>query len=346
MTARREGRTRRAPVTAFRDGRPEHLADRLAVEEPLAIRLSAGGETRTVAVTLRTPGDDLELAAGFLFAEGVLGERDEVRRIVACPREEEGGAGTVRVELAAGRLPDLASLERHFPGTSACGLCGRASLEALRPRERTAPPGPLLAPALIASLPGKLEAAQAVFRATGGLHAAALFDGRGDLVAAREDIGRHNAMDKLHRLGVPRGAAAARRPHRPRERPRELGARLEGARGVGARLLRRLRPEQPGGRPGGRGRHDPGGVPPARPVQRLRRRGADRSGRPGLRPARHRDPPSPAGDRRERLPAARSAAGSRPGVSGEPARRGRRYAATVPCGSITNFRAAPLSKSL
>lgn len=189
-------------------GRAEADDDRVAVEEPLEIRLRAGGEQRILALTMRTPGDDLDLARGFLFAEGVIAAASDLRKLAHCDPEDldeppAGGAddpcgNIVIAELAADRLPDLRSLERHFFATSACGVCGKAGLEALSLRGCTVPPpGPVVTPELVASLPDKLRAAQGVFDATGGLHAAALFDAGGALAAVREDVGRHNAVDKL-----------------------------------------------------------------------------------------------------------------------------------------------------
>jgi FdhD protein len=170
--------------------------DFLATEEPLEIRLAwreAEAEGRsTVAVTMRTPGADAELAAGFLFAEGVIDRFDRIRRVV--PVE----TNVVEVELADGPAPVLQSLERHFFATSACGVCGKAGLEALRLRVPAAlPPGPVVDPETVRGLPDSLRQAQGLFATTGGLHAAALFDTGGRLLAVREDVGRHNALDKL-----------------------------------------------------------------------------------------------------------------------------------------------------
>jgi FdhD protein len=176
--------------------------DAVAVEEPLEIRLSAGGEERTVALTMRTPGDDAELAAGFLFAEGIVRGRADLAGV----EQRSGGgqdaaqdpANVVVAALTAPALPDLAPLERHFFATSACGLCGRAGVEALALRGAAAPPaGPVVPAAVLTALPGALRGGQGVFAATGGLHAAALFDAEGRLLAVREDVGRHNALDKL-----------------------------------------------------------------------------------------------------------------------------------------------------
>jgi FdhD protein len=175
--------------------------DRVAVEEPLEIRLAAGGERRTLAVTMRTPGEDEELAAGFLFGEGLVRDRSLIAGLRAW-REEDPGSGArrdlVEVELAARRLPDLRSLERHFFTGSACGVCGRASLDELLVAGRApVAPGPTVAAEAIAALPEVLRSAQEGFAATGGLHAAGLFDAAGGLLCAREDVGRHNALDKL-----------------------------------------------------------------------------------------------------------------------------------------------------
>jgi FdhD protein len=192
-------------------------SDQLATEEPLEIRLlseepgfirlegrgsdRAAAAHRTVAITMRTPGDDLALAAGFLYGEGIVRERGDIRRIRYCEDqalEAERRDNTVNVELRAGLRPDLKSLERHFYTTSACGVCGKASLEALRLHGYAAvPSGPVIARTVLYGLPGKLQAAQAIFGATGGLHAAGLFDAEGNLLALREDVGRHNAVDKL-----------------------------------------------------------------------------------------------------------------------------------------------------
>jgi FdhD protein len=174
-------------------GEVEERPDELATEEPLEIRLIQEGRTRTVAITMRTPGSDSELALGFLFAEGVIQRRDEVRRA------EPTTPNVVEVELVEGLAePELAGLERHFFATSACGVCGKAGLESLELRiTEPLPPGPEVSPAVLAGLPERLREAQGLFATTGGLHAAALFDLEGNLLAVREDVGRHNALDKL-----------------------------------------------------------------------------------------------------------------------------------------------------
>jgi FdhD protein len=182
--------------TAGVSGR-EH--DVLAVEEPLEIRLVAvvRGQPigKTVAVTMRTPGHDAELALGFLFTEGVVRDRSEVEDV--DPGDPAGN--TLSVRLAPGAAVDLGRLERHFYTTSSCGVCGKTSIEALRTVSAyPLPPGePVVAAEVIRDLPRTLHAAQAVFAATGGLHASALFDAAGRLHGLREDVGRHNALDKV-----------------------------------------------------------------------------------------------------------------------------------------------------
>jgi FdhD protein len=182
------------------DGAVERT-DVLAAEEPLEIRIVAGGERRTLAVTMRTPGADFELVAGFLSGEGLLADPRELRRISYCVDRDvdpEQRYNIVNVELRARRLPDLLSLERHFFTSSACGVCGKASLDALRVRGCAIEPGAArLTAELIRALPDRLRAAQSVFESTGGLHAGALFSPTGELLAVREDVGRHNAVDKL-----------------------------------------------------------------------------------------------------------------------------------------------------
>ncbi len=174
--------------------------DDLATEEPLEIRLTAaGGVRRTIAITMRTPGHDFELAAGFLHGEG-LAHDDGIASIAYCTDEDlppEARYNTVTVRLR-GPMPELPALERHFLTSSACGVCGSASLDALRGRCRPLPPGDLrLTPEVLYGLPGALRAGQGVFGKTGGLHAAGLFTAEGETVVVREDVGRHNAVDKL-----------------------------------------------------------------------------------------------------------------------------------------------------
>jgi FdhD protein len=189
-------RLRQVTGSVVRDRR-----DDLATEEPLEIRLLAGGESRTVAVTMRTPGADFELAAGFLHGEGIAGP-GEIAAIGYCTDEEltpEERYNTVTVRLDRPALADIAALERHFLTSSACGVCGTASLEALR--GRCTPPAArdpfIVSPKVLYGLPDALRKAQGVFGRTGGLHAAGLFTPGGALIGVREDVGRHNAVDKL-----------------------------------------------------------------------------------------------------------------------------------------------------
>lgn len=171
--------------------------DEVAVEEPLEIRLRHGERVERVGITLRTPGEDFYLAAGFLYTEGILKAREEVAGMAYCPDPglpPEARYNVVQVYL---RHPIPPFEARRFAVTSACGVCGRGSLEGLRflgfpPVE----PFPV-DPSLLLALPEALASSQRLFRATGGLHAAALFDGEGRLVRVFEDVGRHNAMDKL-----------------------------------------------------------------------------------------------------------------------------------------------------
>ncbi|MFE9445029.1 formate dehydrogenase accessory sulfurtransferase FdhD [Streptomyces sp. NPDC006602] len=191
--------TERRRVLRIRDGAVSTRPDTLVAEEPLEIRLNG----RPLAITMRTPGDDFALAAGFLVSEGVLGRAEELANIVYCAGATAHGANTynvVDVRLAPGVVvPDI-SLERNVYTTSSCGLCGKASLDAVRTTAR----GPIadtpqvrVDPALLAALPDRLRAGQRVFDRTGGLHAAGLFSEEGELLDLREDVGRHNAVDKL-----------------------------------------------------------------------------------------------------------------------------------------------------
>jgi len=200
-TRARRGSKTKARVRVVEDSRMRVRPDSLATEEPMEIRLLSGGARQTVAVTMRTPGADFELAAGFLYGEGLVKTPEDIAKISYCVDSDldaEQQYNIVNVELRGDRQYDLRSLERHFYTTSACGVCGKASLEQLELRGcPMIPPGPEVSAATIYSLPGKLREAQGLFDATGGLHAAALFDESGELLALREDVGRHNATDKL-----------------------------------------------------------------------------------------------------------------------------------------------------
>lgn len=191
----------RIEVWTFSDGALRSRRDELAVEEPLEFRVRAGEAQRSLAITMRTPGHDFELAAGFLLSEGLIAGRQDIARIAYCVDPQIDGEqryNIVQVVLQGEELPDLTTFTRHFTVGSACGVCGRAGLETLRGRGCTAlAPGPVIHPEVITALPQRLYAVQGLFSRTGGLHAAALFDPVGELLVSREDIGRHNALDKL-----------------------------------------------------------------------------------------------------------------------------------------------------
>jgi len=183
-----------------------HLEDAVATEEPLEIQLGytrRGGipVTRNVAITMRTPGDDAALAAGFLFTEGILRHPGQVADIAPVPDADgrKARGNTIRVTLRDGVEVDLRALERNFYTTSSCGVCGKTSLEAvsLAGGLQLDPDRPLLDQATVLRLPQLLREAQTVFDQTGGLHGAALFSPDGNLIAVKEDVGRHNAVDKL-----------------------------------------------------------------------------------------------------------------------------------------------------
>ncbi|WP_031170911.1 formate dehydrogenase accessory sulfurtransferase FdhD [Streptosporangium roseum] len=197
----RPGPTTRARVRQVTAGVVREHRDDLATEEPLEIRIQAGEARRTVAITMRTPGADFELAAGFLYGEGVIAPGD-LSSIAYCTDTDvapEARYNTVTVRLRGGRLPDLPALDRHFMTSSACGVCGTASLDALRGRCSPLPAQEDLrvSPEILYGLPHRLREGQGVFGKTGGLHAAGLFTFAGELLAIREDVGRHNAVDKL-----------------------------------------------------------------------------------------------------------------------------------------------------
>jgi FdhD protein len=177
-------------VLRLRDGRASEAPDVLATEEPLEVRL----EGQQVAVTMRTPGHDVELAVGFLVGEGIVRPGD-VARAVEC-RSEEGDGGVVDVRLRSGRAPS-AGWQRNFYASSSCGVCGKASIEAVRVTAPAVPDGPEVMASVLSELPDRMRDAQRVFERTGGLHAAALFAPDGSVDLVREDVGRHNAVDKV-----------------------------------------------------------------------------------------------------------------------------------------------------
>ncbi|KPI33507.1 Protein fdhD [Actinobacteria bacterium OV450] len=193
--------TERRRVIRVRNGATAIRPDTLVAEEPLEIRLNG----KPLAITMRTPGDDFALAVGFLVSEGVLGSAADVRAVTYCEGATEDGSNTynvVNVQLAPGvAVPDI-TLERNVYTTSSCGLCGKASLDAVRtatrfPLRRGADDTVRIPVELLGELPDRLRAAQKVFDRTGGLHAAGLFSPQGELLDLREDVGRHNAVDKI-----------------------------------------------------------------------------------------------------------------------------------------------------
>ena len=179
--------------------------DRVAVEEPLEIRLgystTEGRASRSVSITMRTPGNDRELAAGFLFTEAIVQRAADIAAIEVCgpPAPDSGNHNVIRVELAAEVDVDLGRLQRHFYTTSSCGVCGKTSLDALRVggAEPAPDPGPVFSRDILIAIPDALRSAQHTFDTTGGLHAAAAFNSKGDLLVTMEDVGRHNAVDKV-----------------------------------------------------------------------------------------------------------------------------------------------------
>jgi FdhD protein len=188
--------------------------DVLAVEEPLEIRLglpkNGRVEHRAISITMRTPGNDAELGAGFLFTEGILKSPDQIKQIRHCglaigkgkgalDRAKALNSNTIRVDINEGVDIDLKRLERHFYTTSSCGVCGKSSIEALHTGTQKIEDRnyPKIESSVIHRLPEILRASQDVFEQTGGLHASALFNAKGELEIVREDVGRHNALDKV-----------------------------------------------------------------------------------------------------------------------------------------------------
>jgi FdhD protein len=170
---------------------PRRNDDELACEEPLEIRVQG----RPVSVTMRTPGDDEELAVGFLLTEGLLSGREQIADV--APIEKDGRCNTVNVELTAGVSIDFERLTRHVFASSSCGLCGKVTIDAVQQQFPPVRSDLVVDAATLLRLPEQARRAQAVFDRTGGLHAATLFDRQGKLLVLREDVGRHNAVDKV-----------------------------------------------------------------------------------------------------------------------------------------------------
>ena len=195
--------TQRTPALRIDLGDPSapvltRRPDTVAVEEPMEIRVAG----QALTVTMRTPGDDFDLTIGFLHGEGLIRAASDVRQLMHCLDEDESGSPTynvVDVTLAEGVAQPSARDARRFLTTSACGVCGTASIDALRRTSRYAvhEDDTVVDPALLVTLPDRLRERQKVFERTGGLHAAGLFTAQGELLVAREDVGRHNAVDKV-----------------------------------------------------------------------------------------------------------------------------------------------------
>jgi FdhD protein len=190
----------RSPIWRYQLGQPlKSTSDELSVEEPLEIRVRG----RAVSVTMRTPGHDEELAAGFLLTEGIIGTRADLLRIELCAHDR--GGNVVNAVLAPDANVDFERLTRHVFASSSCGLCGKATIEAIHLRLEPINSDVRIHPEAILGMPDRLRAAQATFDRTGGLHGAAIFSVDGKLVVAREDVGRHNAVDKVLGFGLLHG---------------------------------------------------------------------------------------------------------------------------------------------
>jgi FdhD protein len=178
---------------------PQRRTDELALEEPLELQI----DTRPVSVTMRTPGHDHELATGFLLAEGLIRTRKDIHRIAPHPRNPSGNV--INVFLAPHVKVDFSQLTRHVFASSSCGLCGKATIQAVHRHFKPVKARHTVPAQLLLRLPEQLRQAQPTFDRTGGLHAAAIFDLRGQLLALREDVGRHNAVDKVLGFALLRG---------------------------------------------------------------------------------------------------------------------------------------------
>jgi len=191
--------TSAATVHALRDGELVHKSDRLAIEEPLEIRLAHFDQETTLSITMRTPGHDFELVAGFLLSEGVIDSKAQIRDIAYCLSEDPDAIqrfNVVTVRLLG--LPGRASIERLVMTSSSCGICGSASIDAVHlAGHPELGAGPIIPFHVLSTLPDLLQSRQEAFRETGGVHGIALFDSSGALLCIREDVGRHNAVDKV-----------------------------------------------------------------------------------------------------------------------------------------------------
>lgn len=197
----RRGSKATVRVKVVEDGRVSSRRDVLATEEPLAVRVRSGNVVRDVAITMRTPGADFELAAGFLFSEGIVRDRSDIEQLSYCVGDGDLGEqeyNVISVNLRPSASGFAGVSERPFLMSSACGICGQANLDALSAKGTTKLPTGLQVPASVLSgLPERMRTRQKLFEATGGLHAAALCTPQGEILALREDVGRHNAVDKV-----------------------------------------------------------------------------------------------------------------------------------------------------
>ena len=202
--------TSKIPVWKISDHDRKLEEDMLAVEEPLEIQIKYGSVNnrlqKSISITMRTPGNDVELAVGFLFTEGIIQSADQIQKVGHVPFSQEN---VICVEITPGIDLDLQKLERHFYTSSSCGVCGKSSIDALKMSHSPEIPEikPMVEEQLLHRLPAILRQQQSVFEDTGGLHAAALFDTKGQLIELREDVGRHNAVDKLVGVVFQKGMA-------------------------------------------------------------------------------------------------------------------------------------------
>lgn len=180
-------------VWKYADGAWDQRGDEVAVEEPLEIRVRG----RAVSITMRTPGHDQELAAGFVLTEGVVASRRDILKIVPCSADRDEAQNRIDVLLGPLVAVDFERLSRHLFTSSSCGVCGKATIESLHQTMTPLAAGPVVAAKVLLSLPQRMRTVQNVFERTGGIHAAALFSVDGQLLVLREDIGRHNAVDKV-----------------------------------------------------------------------------------------------------------------------------------------------------
>lgn len=186
-------------VQKWAKGSSRTFSDQVATEEPLEIRVNG----KSISITMRTPGHDTELAAGFLYTEGLIHSPKDIADIVGCQSPKSDlDENTINVFLKPGAAFDPSKLTRHFYTSSSCGVCGKASMEAVRHNFKAIKSKLKIPRKVLYTLPDKLRKAQETFEKTGGLHASALFDSKGKLVVLREDVGRHNALDKVVGWGL------------------------------------------------------------------------------------------------------------------------------------------------